>query len=427
MSTKNMWTEKYRPTSTRDIVGNEDAKVKFLQWLKAWKRGAKAALLYGPPGVGKTALTHAAAAEYGYDIVEMNASDVRTEEAIEKIAGHAAGEASLLKFFSGSRGTLLLLDEVDGIHGRQDQGGVGALMRTIQNAGTPIVLTANDPTDPRLRELREYTHWIRFYEVRPPAIVGLLQRLCDLEGVETEKEALEALTVLSQGDVRSAVNDLQALADTNKTILVEDLREKTSRDKQFDVSKTLRHIFLAEDPHDARRALFNSTVDYDTLLLAIHDNLPLQYQTVEEVAEAYDHLSKADVIRGRIKRSQDWGLLGYVMEQMSMGVASARKEAYTAAAYRFPPERLIKLSRTRAVRQLRDNVAARIGEHAHVSKRRALQDYLPFLRIIFENDLEAAQNIASTLTLDEAAVTHLGGKPVAKPRARATPSRPQKK
>ncbi|MGH9876558.1 MAG: AAA family ATPase, partial [Nitrososphaerales archaeon] len=78
-----IWTEKYRPQTVKEMVGNEDARITFLEWLVNWKNGSKPVLLVGPPGVGKTTLVKAIVKELGYDMVELNASDVRTKENLQ--------------------------------------------------------------------------------------------------------------------------------------------------------------------------------------------------------------------------------------------------------------------------------------------------------------------------------------------------------
>ncbi|MFH1327440.1 MAG: AAA family ATPase [Candidatus Bathyarchaeota archaeon] len=186
-----MWTEKYRPKNISEVIGNEEAKIQFIEWLKNWKLGVKPIMLYGPPGVGKTTLVKAVSLDYSYDLIEMNASDARTEETVVKVAGHASTNVSLFGFISDSKGTLLLLDEVDGIQGREDKGGVGAVIKIIEQSKIPVVLTANDPSSPKLRDLKAHCQMIRFYGVRPPVLIAFLERICGYERITVEPEALE--------------------------------------------------------------------------------------------------------------------------------------------------------------------------------------------------------------------------------------------
>ena len=93
-----LWVEKYRPRKIDDITGNDEAKALFLEWLKNKKHTKKAVLLYGPAGVGKTTLVLAAAHEFGFSVIEMNASDTRSEKSINAIAKPATSYKSLDSF-----------------------------------------------------------------------------------------------------------------------------------------------------------------------------------------------------------------------------------------------------------------------------------------------------------------------------------------
>lgn len=104
-----LWVEKYRPQKIADVIGNEEAKTAFVDWLKSKRHTKKAVLLFGPPGVGKTTLVNAAANEFGFRVIEMNASDTRTEKAINKVAGPATSFVALDTFSSKSRGNILFL------------------------------------------------------------------------------------------------------------------------------------------------------------------------------------------------------------------------------------------------------------------------------------------------------------------------------
>jgi len=419
-----MWTEKYRPKTIGAIIGNEEAKATFISWFRGWKPGGKAALLYGPPGVGKTTLVQVASKTFSYDLVEMNASDTRTKDSIEKVAGHTTSEFSLRGFFQASKGTILLLDEVDGIHGTEDRGGLGAITTLLKETKIPVALVANDISDMRLRDLKDQCVRIRFYPVRPPVLLALLKHICSEEGLTAERDTLRLIVSQSRGDVRSAVNDLQTIVESVGKVRAIDTEWLSLRDKQISVTATLQGIFLAENPLDARKTLYDTTLDYDMLHQTVHENLPYQYQEAEEVALGYEALSKADIFFNRVKRTQNWSLLTYGLEQMSIGVAAAKLRKYPPAHYRLLPSRIMVLSRTKVKRRIRNAICATLGVKCHVSRRRANVDILPFLTAIFRNDEEVAPKLGSWLGLDKDMATYLSGREPAKPvagRARRKP------
>ena len=217
-----LWVEKYRPKKIEDIIGNEEAKAIFIEWLKNKRKTKKAVLLYGPPGVGKTALVNAAAKEYGFIIIEMNASDTRSEKAVNAIAKPATSYLALDTFTAESKGNLLFLDEVDGIAGNEDRGGVSAIIEIIEKARVPVIMAANDPNIDKLRPLKKVCLLIRFHQIRLPLIISLLQKICLLEHVKADFEALEHIAQNSKGDVRSAKNDLQSLSEENHVLTLQD-------------------------------------------------------------------------------------------------------------------------------------------------------------------------------------------------------------
>ena len=148
------WTLKHKPRTLKDVIGNKQAIQTLIEWVKAWNKAApkkKAAFLYGPPGIGKTVTVEALAHDLDMELVEKNASDYRTEDAVKRFAGIASQYATL---FGKKR--LILFDELDGITGTQDRGGVKALTEIIKTTRCPIVLIANNAYDPRFTNLRRY-------------------------------------------------------------------------------------------------------------------------------------------------------------------------------------------------------------------------------------------------------------------------------
>jgi len=131
-----MWSEKYRPQNISDMIGNEDARSSFVEWFTKWRKGTKPILLVGPPGIGKTTISNLAAEMFGYDMIGLNASDVRSKSRITDVLSPVLGNISVL----GS--PMIFVDEVDGIHGRADYGGTEALIKILKEPTVPIVLAA---------------------------------------------------------------------------------------------------------------------------------------------------------------------------------------------------------------------------------------------------------------------------------------------
>ena len=203
-----LWVEKYRPKKIADVIGNEEAKAAFVEWLKNKRHTKKAVLLYGPPGVGKTTLVNAAANEFNLRVIEMNASDTRSEKAINAVAKPATSFVALDTFSTESKGNILFMDEVDGIAGNEDRGGVSAIVKIVEESRVPVIMAANDPELEKLRPLKKISALIRFQQVRIPLIIAMLQKICRKEHIKAEFEALERIAQNSRGDVRSAINDL---------------------------------------------------------------------------------------------------------------------------------------------------------------------------------------------------------------------------
>ena len=83
-------------------------------------------ILIGPPGVGKTTIVNIIAKKLGYDVICLNASDMRNKQQIEDIINPVINNLGLF----GK--TIVFVDEVDGIHGRYDYGGTEALIKILK-------------------------------------------------------------------------------------------------------------------------------------------------------------------------------------------------------------------------------------------------------------------------------------------------------
>nr|AIE96483.1 ATPase central domain-containing protein (rfcL) [uncultured marine thaumarchaeote AD1000_80_D11] len=150
-----MWSEKYRPNHFLDLIGNEESRKLFVEWFTNWKKGTKPILLVGPPGIGKTTLANIAAKQFGYDLISLNASDVRNKKNINEILTPVLGSQTVL-------GTpMIFIDEVDGVHGRADYGGGEAIIKILKEPTVPIVLAANTDSSDKMKSIKKSCENIR--------------------------------------------------------------------------------------------------------------------------------------------------------------------------------------------------------------------------------------------------------------------------
>jgi replication factor C large subunit len=402
------WTVKHKPKSISQVVGNLEAIQKFVSWVKSWEKGVpkkRAAFLYGPPGIGKTVTVEAFANDYKMELVEKNASDYRTKDAVKRFAGLASQYSSL---FGAKR--LILLDELDGLTGTADRGGVRATIDIVKTAQCPIVLIANNAYDPRFSTLRNYCLLIQFKKPSAGDVMRHLKRVCSGEGIEAEENALKFIARRSEGDVRSAVLDLQALGQGKKRLTYEDVSWLGYRDRKEVIFTVLRMILYGKTCEGAKRAVDMADVDMDMLFEWIYENAPAHLSDPHDLARAMDALSLADVYRGRIRSTQNWSLIRYVIDFMTAGVAMARVNTKASGwiPFRFP-QRIRMLSRSKAERAMRLKIGYKIKRRCHISAVRASEEILPYLRIMFKNSVDVAAGLSRWLDLDEEMVEYLAG------------------
>ena len=371
------WTEKYRPSSLSELRGNDKARKNLRKWADTWDEHRTAAILYGPPGIGKTSAAHALAADVGWPTIELNASDSRTKDVIERVAGEAAKSGTLTGGSGGRR--LVIMDEADNIHGNADRGGSRAVTSLVKEANQPMVLIANEFYD-MSNTLRNACEDIEFRSVSKRSILPVLRDVCRKEGVEFESEALEQIAAMNSGDLRGAVNDLQALAEGRERLVAEDV-VTGERDTTTGIFEYLDTVLKEAGPREALEGSYDVDETPDDLINWIEDNVPKEYHG-EELAVAYGFLSKADRWLGRVRATQNYSFWRYAGDNMTAGVAAARRERKGGWTRYGPPSYWSKLGRSRGTREKRDYIARKIAETNGVSMGTARRELMPHLAVM---------------------------------------------
>ena len=406
------WTEKYRPSTLSAVRGNDKARDALAEWAKTWDDHREAVVVHGSPGVGKTSAAHALAADMGWETVELNASDQRTADVIERFAGRAAKNATLGGAASrsgdetaGQAGVgrqLVVLDEADNIHGTYDRGGAAAITRLVKESGQPIVLIANDYYEIS-RGLRNAAQEIEFRDVSARSIVPVLRDICRKEHIEFDSDALKQLAATNSGDLRGAINDLQAVSQEDRTLTVEDLATG-GRDQTVGIFDFLDAVLKEESAEEALYSAYDADETPDDLVKWVEDNLPKVYDGAE-LARAYDHLANADRWIGRVRATQDYSYWRYATDDLAAGVAAARDGTKGGWTRFGRPQFWRSTDATTA------ELAQKIATESGVSMSTARRQILPFLSAMTHHckPRELTVLMTARYALDEEGVAFVTG------------------
>lgn len=270
------WVEKYRPSKVSDIVGNQEA-VARLQVI-ARDGNMPNLILAGPPGTGKTTSILALAHEllgpnYREAVLELNASDDRGIDVVRnKIKMFAQKKVTL----PPGRHKIIILDEADSMTSGAQQ----ALRRTMEiySNSTRFGLACN--TSSKIIEpIQSRCALVRYSRLSDQEILGRLMVVVAAEKVPYVPEGLEAIIFTADGDMRQALNNLQAtnsgfgfvnqenvfkVCDQPHPLHVKNIVRQVIEGKFDDACAGLKQLYdMGYSPTDIITTLFRIIKNYD--------------------------------------------------------------------------------------------------------------------------------------------------------------------
>ncbi|CAI2041847.1 hypothetical protein SEUBUCD646_0H02540 [Saccharomyces eubayanus] len=345
-----LWTVKYAPTNLQQVCGNRGSVTKLTNWLANWENSKKsgfknagrdgsgvfrAAMIYGPPGIGKTTAAHLIAKELGYDILEQNASDVRSKTLLNAGVRNALDNMSVIGYFKhnaepqnlNGKHFVIIMDEVDGMSGG-DRGGVGQLAQFCRKTSTPLILICNERNLPKMRPFDRVCLDIQFRRPDANSIKSRLMTIAIREKFKLDPNVIDRLIQTTRGDIRQVINLLSTISTTTKSIDHENINEiskaweKNIALKPFDIAHKMLDGQIYSEV-GSRNFTLNDKIalyfdDFDFTPLMIQENYLSTRPSVlkpgqthlQAVAEAADCISLGDMVERKIRSSEQlWSLL----------------------------------------------------------------------------------------------------------------------
>ncbi|MEQ2239862.1 hypothetical protein ILYODFUR_009021 [Ilyodon furcidens] len=352
-----LWVDKYRPRSLKAVIGqqgDQSCANKLLRWLQNWYKhhsggldkppvarfskfgggkddgsGYKAALLSGPPGVGKTTTAALVCEELGFSYVEMNASCTRSKNSLKEVVAESLNNTSIENFYKGTSQTVssehvLIMDEVDGMAGNEDRGGIQEMIGLIKNSKIPIICMCNDRNHPKIRSLANYCFDLRFQRPRVEQIKGAMMSIAYKEGIRIPPPALNEIILASNQDVRQVIHNLSMWSAKDKVMTYDQCKADAAsarKDMKLGPFDVCRKVF-ASGEETAHMSLIDKSDlffhDYSLAPLFVQEN----YLHVRPAAargdmkshlvllsKTADSIADGDLVDRRIRSGQNWSLL----------------------------------------------------------------------------------------------------------------------
>jgi len=370
------WAEKYRATCFWEIKGQEKIIGETENFLKNFqvenKKIKKTLILQGPPGIGKTCIAYAAAKELNLEIIELNASDLRNKEELQKVLKPASKQKSFFK-----KGKIILVDEVDGLS-YKDTGGLPELLMLIETTEFPIIMTSNDIYQPKFSSLRRKSKVLKLKEPDYKLILNILKEIAWKEKMPFDYHAFTSIAIKSKGDVRAAINDLQTLAYGGANYLNID-----ERDREQSIFNALKIVFK-KTPDAKLIDIYDSVnMPLDEVYLWLEENIPAEYSG-EELAKAYEMLSKADIFKKRTERERHWRFLIYQNLFLSAGISASKKNPRHGFTRYKIPDRVLKIWLNNQKNESKKAIIEKYSRLCHLSKRKAGKEFV-YIKNILKN------------------------------------------
>ncbi len=372
-----MWSEKHRPENISNMIGNEEARTALVEWFAKWKKGTKPILLVGPPGIGKTTIANLIGKQFDYDVISLNASDVRSKSRITEVLTPVLGNISVL----GK--PMIFIDEVDGIHGRADFGGAEALIKILKEPTVPIILAANSDTSTKMKSIKKTVQTI-YFKPLPPRLLRLhLENVLKKEGEKLSPGALIKIINDSRGDIRSMINSSQAL--------VGGFNPQTEKSfETLDVEAGIDAFFKANSLEEARSIIHSMSIDPREKINSFYSSIITSNIPQNDMAKMLEIISKADMLYGKIFKTQEWRLLRYLDETLLGLYKKGTSIRYSQYNLSWPLLNRLRWD-GRSIKALAEILAKKM----HVSKSVFATFYFPYILFMIKNKkliLEITEN-----------------------------------
>ncbi len=319
------------------------------EWIKSYQEDLlntkKILLIYGPSGLGKTVMAQLLLKKFGYEVLEYNSTDNKTQKKMSEFLKKALTYKNVIDMFhDGQRPVGILLDEIDAIIKVNDKSGFLDFIQMLKmndkfhnkkvtkrskkkqetvliddyiHLTNPIICTCTSIHDKKMQELLKFSNLITLHKPEDEELITFIQLWFEERGKKIVEEAVYEIISFSQKDIRQLIlmlEELNILCQT-ESILLSDVevykKVYTLKEEDVQLVDAIKYLFTKEMSIRQTQLYF----DIDCLLvpLMMYQNIFTYYKTNNDtkknwsyVKNMYQHICMHDTIQTNIFENQEW-------------------------------------------------------------------------------------------------------------------------
>lgn len=314
-----MLTDKYKPQTLENIIGNKSTIQNIVKWLENWnttKTDSKniCALLSGINGIGKTLTVELLIQKLDLNPIQLSPDENADKEYITKTIIPSIKRS---KSFTGKQNIFVIHD----IDCYDDYGFISSIVTCLKETKIPVIATCNNRYDQNLKPILIYCLDMKFQKPSSNDINKFLKPFLKKENIVITDAKLNQLIEDSNNDIRSILNNLHFYNNT------------TSKDKTINNIFEVTKLFMSQNIElQDKQILF--WMNHDILPLMIHENYPMntikmknETAYLHNIASSVDSLSDIDILDKNIHINGNWELLPYVAFNSIKAVSNCHTKA----------------------------------------------------------------------------------------------------
>jgi len=286
---------KYSPDNIDDVLALDSSEKKdMLSYVRSCYRGVlddpQCYLLVGPSGVGKTETAYALAKDVNAEVVEINASSQRTEDAFERVMNTYLKNEGI--GIGDEKEVIFLVDEVDGIF---ESGGMGTrdaidyISDILETKELPVFMTANKEYESKQKLNRlvskDWVKLVQYDPIKPTKLRQLIQRVNKGEGLGMDSSEMMKIARACNGDVRILFSLL---------LLPDDLRVETVDSQEVTIYDILNAFYGTKSADECYDLIMKSNYDMGFIFTWLFENVTVYTGAKRTVSRLYEFLAHSD-------------------------------------------------------------------------------------------------------------------------------------